>query len=590
MTNNNVNTDLITYMSKYAITSDLTTSLKNTNNIDFNSYKSQLYPSLSFIDLNDFKDYFYSDGQFEIATFNLNKQNTETKNVFSSVCTVFALNGNSFGTGFLFKMLGDNNVYILTCYHTIKSNSNFDILKVSLNNTENDINTIAEFDIIGYNVFIDVAIAKFNPDSEYNIINGVENLNGFDTITLSGDKITINNRDILYYIGNLGSDNDNSILEGTVIDNNYSGSFVNNFIVSNPDSILINTNTTNGFSGSPVFHNTSNKLVGMYNAAYIMDSGGTSAHVIQSSYLYTVAVNIITNWNYFSKVYANNKVYLSYVVKLSTPMSWLGTIMSYYNPIISNKKYKSLCNFGYNGGLVIENFIYGFDIVKKTFVTDPQSIGMFNVINLETPLLNTQIYKRYIESSRSPIVIKSMTYYNSLTNEFDKITFGKYGNQQTYSIFSFGFRSISQTRLNKDQFPGKTFASSVYSTFSELKINYFYFNGSVWINEDCVIGGSDDSWHTLTTDNYGISYFQSKFSYPYVLYPYMSPYYESKNIGGNGEFFGANGEFFGGNGEFFGGNGEFFGGNEGEFVKSNGKVKRNSTFIGSNKGAFVKKS
>lgn len=534
--NNNIDTDLITYMSKYAITSNLTSVVKNTNNIIYTTYVSPIFPTLSFPDMDYFKNYFYSTGQFELATFKLNRLD-QPKNVFTYICTVFSLSGNGFGTGFLFNINGDPNIYIMTCYHVISGNSNYDIIRVSLNNSD-DTNLIAEFSVVGYNSFIDVAVAKFDPNLQYNIINGInmDTVKNFDKIYFNGDKKNINKRDLLYYIGNLSSDSDNAILEGTVIDNNFSGEFDDDFFIAGPNSILINTTTTAGFSGSPVFYKNSstNELIiaGMYNAQHHVGTT-TYAHIIQSSYLYTAAINMIGNRNLFNSLYPNNKVFISYITKISIPFSWLGTFMCYFNPNISSQKYKSLVNFNYNGGILIEKFIYGFDLVNNMFITEPQKIGMFNTINLETPLLNTLIYKRYIESSMSPIVIKSITFYNSLTNEYDEYLFGKYGNQKSFNAFTDGFKPISQVVFDKTKFPDKKFISGVYSTYAELKINYFYYNGSVWVNENCIVGGSDDSWHTLTTDNYGYSWFQSKFAFPYVLYPYLSPYYIGSSIPGS---------------------------------------------------------
>lgn len=577
---NDINTDLSSYLSKYTVTSNLTTSARIVDNIDFNTYKSIVNPDLLFINLADFKKYFYSEGQFELATFNFKKVKNIPYDLFTNICTVFSSNGNNFGTGFLFKITGDENIYIMTCYHVIGNNANLDIVRVSLNN-EDKTNIVAECRIIGYNALIDACVCKFDENLNYNKVNNIDlnTLKVFDYIILSGDEVPVEKKSRLFYVGNLANDSDNAILEGHVIENKHSGSFDRVFTVGLPDSILINTSTTPGFSGSPVFQiNSSNnlKLVGMYNAqANINDV--VYAHVIQSSYLYTFAVNSIFNWDRFSVIYANDLISLSYIIKISTNQSWLGTIMSYYNPILSSQKYKQLCNFNYNGGILIEKFIYGFDLVNNTFITDISQVGKFNIINLETPLLKTLIYKRYIESSRTPIVLKSMSFYNSTTNEYDEINFGKYGNQKSFAIFSHGYKTISQTVLDKSKFPGKKFISGVYNTFPELKMNYYYYNGSIWVNEDIIIGGSGDEWHTLTTSTNGFSFFSSLFQLPYILYPYIRPYYETKNtiIGrgeyaggfGRGEYAGSRGEYDGrgvaGLGEYAGGGGEYAGGKGG---------------------------
>ena len=504
LTSNGISNDLSSYMDSYAVTSNLTTAYKNANNIDFTTYKSIVNPDITFTNLDDFKKYFYSEGQFELATFMFQKEVIKPYEVFTNICTVFSVTGDSFGTGFLFKIAGENDIYVMTCYHVVEGNSNLDIMNISLNDN-NHSNIIAACRIIGYNSFADICVGKFDETLDFNIVNHINlsKLQTFNPILLSGENINVDKNAVLLYVGNLSSDSDNAILKGPIIENHYSGSFTKKFIIGAPDSILIDTTTCSGFSGSPTFLEKSPnnfQLVGMYNAQH--NVGDTVfAHIIQASYLYTMAINIIGSWNSYSVIYANNKILLSYIVKISTPLTWLGTCMSYFNPIISVKKYKQLVNLNYNGGVLIENFIYGFDLVKKVFVTDTKLIGRFNNINLETPLLNTLIYKRYIESSKSPIVIKSISFYNSITNEYKAVNFGTYGNQESFAVFAHGYKPISQTLLDKTKFPGKNFIFRAYNTFQEIKINYFYYNGAEWVNEDEIIGGQGDAWHTLTTDS-----------------------------------------------------------------------------------------
>jgi hypothetical protein len=242
--------------------------------------------------------------------------------------------------------------------------------------------------------------------------------------------------------------------------------------------------------------------------------------------------NIIGNWFYFSTnpKFSNNSILISYLLKISSQKSWLGTTCSYFSGSISTAKFPVLNSLPYTGGLIIEDFILGLNLVQKTLITDVMMLGEFSAIKLNTPLLNTKIYQRFIESSKSPIVIKSLSYFNALTSEYNKFNIGRYGNQVSYGSFTYGFLPVLDAPLNTPDADSYLFA--INAVYPKLDIEYYYFNGGKWVLETESVGGTDASNYSTYTDSIGNKFYQHNFVLPFILYPYFSPYEDGELLVG----------------------------------------------------------
>jgi hypothetical protein len=101
------------------------------------------------------------------------------------------------------------------------------------------------FRIIGYDVYTDVCIAVYDPYLDYNKNNFAppkfDIVNKLSTIDIYGDNYSNIGQEI-QIIGNLGLYDNQSLLKGEIIDNDYFGNFRNNFILSYPNTILANVN------------------------------------------------------------------------------------------------------------------------------------------------------------------------------------------------------------------------------------------------------------------------------------------------------------------------------------------------------------
>jgi hypothetical protein len=214
-----------------------------------------------------------------------------------------------------------------------------------------------------------------------------------------------------------------------------------------------------------------------------IDADETSGYTqgIQAKVMINIINNIIGNWNYFNSnpTFANNSILISYLLRLSSQKSWLGTTCSYFSSVFSTQKFPVLSNLPYTGGLVIENFILGFNMINKKFITDVMKLGEFSAIKLNTPFLNTKIYNRYIQSSRCPIVIKSLSYFNATTSEYNKFTIGRYGNQVSFGSFTYGMQPVLNKKLEIPD--ASTYLFSTLAVYPKIDIEYYYYNGANWV-------------------------------------------------------------------------------------------------------------
>jgi hypothetical protein len=529
-----VNSTLTSYLVSNGVTSNNLGVYKNPKNIDWNSYALS-YPELNSTDPVVLKNHYYMYGQFELKSFSFLASASQLKNadlIINATATIYSKTGQ-LCSGFLYYN-GDGKIYLVSCYHIIDDSSNKDILRASFGLSSKVSNvpsatTTAEFRIIGYDIMSDIIVGLFDTTLPYNSINNID-LSPYQQVGLTS-SYSVSKGDSVFYIGNIGSIGNNALVSGEVVNDNYYGTLDSPFTIGAPDSILISAESVVGVSGSPLWIGkpaTSDgalTCVGMINSKLTTSSDTTSSFTlgIQGKMMTNIINNIIGNWFYFSTnpLYANNTILLSYLLKLSSQKSWLGTTCWYYSTSTISK-FPILGTLPYTGGLIIENFILGFNMIEKKYITDVSKLGEFSTIKLNTPLLNSNIYNRFIKSSRTPIVIKSITYFNALTSEFNKFFIGRYGNQTSFGSFTYGLLPVLSSPLtipDADTYLFKTF--SVYPT---IEIEYFYYNGANWVLETETIGGTSAAFYSTYTDPIDNKFYQNNFILPYILYPYVTPY------------------------------------------------------------------
>jgi hypothetical protein len=135
------------------------------------------------------------------------------------------------------------------------------------------------------------------------------------------------------------------------------------------------------------------------------------------------------------------------------------------------------------------------------------------------------MYKRFITNGNVPIVIKSITYYDRISNEMSKLTVGKFGQQQPYSKFVYAQQYITLMPSNNT---GANYYNIYNLEFAPIIIDYYYYDGMNWQEDTESIGDNTDSWYVNYTDNIGNIYHQHKFEYPLILLPYFKEYSISK--------------------------------------------------------------
>lgn len=529
--------DLQNYIINYGITSNLENTYKNPNNIDWYSYglenKLISTPDIKIlIDIKLLKSHYYCVGQFELLKFNfITKPLTNEQHINNFVCTIYSANNynpHEFFNGFLYNRHNYNGsaIYLVTTFKILKNNPNINTLRAIFsikNNNElsRPITTIAEFNIIGYDCVSNILVAEYDPNASYNKIRNVD-LSMYKKLSISPNyKIT--NGEQVFSVSNLGNRNLKNLFSGTVADDSYGGSFDSNIFLAVSDEMIINIPETENALGSPVFvsnditsTNENYTCVGMITDSINKNKINFQTKVINNKFLFLTIQKIISNRELFiaNPIVKNNPILLDYYSRVSIPKAWLGTIMSYYNSLLSPVKYSSLINLPYTGGILIEKFIFGINLSTNKIITDAEQLGSFDIIKLDTPLLNSKIYNRYIDSSKTPIVIKSITFFQGLQSEFKTYYFGKYGDQESFYNFTYGMLPIYNKYANDNFFK----AIGYYNT---IKITYYYYNGNIWVEETEEIGGNDNSWFTSIVDSLGNNIVQHKFQFPFSLLSYQ---------------------------------------------------------------------
>jgi hypothetical protein len=516
------------YLIQYCVTSIYDIVYKNVKNINWESYKNMnpdLHPDATIPQLID---HYYLYGQFELREFDYNVlPNPENYEVLNSIATVYGVGQQDCAAGFLYSnVINYTKIYMITCYHLIAENKNKTTIRASLSyqNVNNAIKqpetVIAEFLIIGYDRGTDICISVYDPTLPWNIQAKVD-ISQFRPLLIDLND-EVKKGDLVTYYGNPQNVIPEASLTGYVIDNKYAGPFTKTFEVGRPSSILINVYGQGGVSGGPLFITKEGKLklIGMINSFPADMNQYTQA--LNSFLLSQVIQNAITRYPVLERIYANNIVELQYQIQFPIGTRWLGCVMEYFNSSDSRYRYRELYNFKYLGGMIISKFILGFNPVTRRYVTNNNELSDLNIIQLKTPLLNTNMYRRFLRSGNVPIVIKSITYYNGNIGSYQEFFFGKYGDQVGFGDFSYGITPVGTFFISDLKRPEKFFNTS-YVLYQQIIIKYFFNNGVDWVEEEETVKFTNDDL-IINKNSVGNIYLQNPLDFPVTTAPYLKPY------------------------------------------------------------------
>ena len=517
------NINLTSYLFNSSVNSILSYADKNINNIDFILYIDQQGDIPKDWTIDQAREHYLTFGQFELRQINfIYDQLSSIELTKHSVCSIFLKNktDSPLSTGFLF----DNNdglKYVITCYHIIK---NFRDQRYIYAILENDVTTvIAQFKIIGYDYVSDVLLGLYDHTLNFNIVNNVD-ISDFTGLKINYDyKIKL--ADHISMIGNIEFDDNLAYVSGKIMNPEYSGGFnFNSSINTVPESLLIQTFATYGMSGSPILiNNMSTPNHKMHCIGMLIGGLQKSTQVaiaLTGVVLINVLTTIITNWSYIDILGIIDQQKIDNIVKNGYPKAWLGVTNQYNHPMLA-KEHKELANLSYIGGLLLTNFIIGFNIRDEKFVYSSNDLLDSNVIKLSGPLLKTNLYDNFIKNGGVPIVLTTIKCFNSISSEFELIPVGKFGGQKPYSDYVYGMSYIAN-------YPITNFNNSFKYEFAPIIIEYWYYNGNIWVFETEQIGSNEPNWYVTYRDNANNAYYQHLFEFPQILIPYVNDYSISK--------------------------------------------------------------
>jgi hypothetical protein len=455
----------------------------------------------------------------------------------AQACSV--ITDDKFGSGMIF--LSDiGNIVLTTTYHLI-SNSNKNTLFANCYYNGNTTLKLM-FRIIGYDKFMDICVAIYDETLDYNLSYFPEDvflINStigayclFWAYTLDLQAKQWNGME-MYIVGSPQLMDVKKPLIGKIVNTNYTGTFTNQFILDSPTTIMSDIKITTGFSGSPIYvanylyTETSDgipnerileaKWVGMVNAI-TGDNKQFSMGI--SGPLFN---NVIQNGldNYIFNIKNNPNLDRRLIQLLSENLitkKWLGAVCSYFHPLVALKYNSAFRMFSYNGGIIIHKFILGFNTINKVFLYDYEDLGKNGAIRLNTPLLETQMYQKYLYSNKTPIVIKTMSFFDKVNRIYGNYNFGKYSQQVSFNTFTYGLAEESQVPVSGD------YVNKFKNRYAPIPITYYWFNGEFWVLETEVFGDNDDSWFVEYTDNSGYKFLQHRLEYPASLLQYLQPF------------------------------------------------------------------
>jgi hypothetical protein len=526
---NNLNVFL---KNKYSVYSSFATEFQSAVNINFTNYKTligDLYGITLSNDVDAYK-YFLKYGQFQQdpITFN-DKVDKEINNLSKAVCSI--ITDSSFGTGFLlwwensgFREGG--SLIVVTTYHLISESNKNNLFANCYYNESTNLKLM--FRIIAYDKLMDICIALYDETLDYNntyFPEDVFQINNtltpiaideifFNITQYKGQEITIiGNPQLIEYV---------KPLEGKIINPSYAGSFPDHFILARPTTILSDINISIGYSGSPVFTRDTTdgllKLIGMVNAK-TGDSNqftvGISGSIFRSAVGNGLENYQVDVYPYYPDI--DNRL-VELLIQDMYAKKWLGAVLSYYQHVIASNLNSAFRTFSYNGGIIIHKFILGFDTINEVFLYEYEDLALDGVIRLNTPLLGTAMYQKYLENNNTPIVIKSIKMYDRVRRVYGDFNLGKYNGQVSFDVFTYCF-----TR-NSLYYNSEEYVNTIRQIFPSIYITYYYFNGQEWVLNSESVGGSDDSWFVEYTDNSGYKFLQNRFEFPKIFLQYLQPF------------------------------------------------------------------
>jgi hypothetical protein len=529
------NIEMVNYLTTYSVSSHNNLSDRTLDTIDFSLYSAKNFDLPDFTDAQA-KEHFISYGQFEKRMLVFKKNQLKPiQHARKNVCSVFLKTklDSPLSTGFIYAD-NDKNYYLITAYHIIEKYRDQRYLYAIFENDAIN-NFAAQFRIIGYDTVTDIIMAIYDPELNYNQLFNVDfSKQEFLTINYSY-KQTAGEK--LYFIGNVGFNDNLSTVETIVMNENYSGGFsIGNSVETMPSSILLQFSANQGSSGAPIlkgdpFGSKPMEIVGMLIGS--LKEAESTLIAIDNYILLNVIYVIIQRWKLLldiqkqidSTIIDSNSINrIDDFIKNGYPKSWLGISNQYNHPILAST-YKELSNLSYIGGLLVTNFIIGFNYRDEKFVYTSRELVDRNVVKIDGPLIGTTMYKRFITNGNVPIVIKSITYYDRIINEMSKLIVGKFGEQQPYSKYVYSQQYITLIPSNNT---GKNYYNIYNLEFAPIIIEYFYYDGMNWQTDSEQIGDNSELWYVNYTDNIGNIYHQHKFEYPFILLPYFKDYSISK--------------------------------------------------------------
>lgn len=549
---NQINSNLNKYLSNYGVMSIRSDVHNSTKKIDWLKYK-EVNSDLRNLTNAELINHWYKFGQFEqrIMKFTsfetplgydlIGYVGTIIHNTYIQQNTDYISEIGEIGSCFLFNlpndltyghndpnttnqpdMFGKPLIYLMTTKRLMENLANINVIYAVFQtfdyNTYVPISTTIAFNLIGYDKFLDVLIAVYDPNNNYNIEFGI-NILPYHILKIDFE-INLPISTNIYTIDTIKSEK--NLLSGYIIDFNYVGDYENT-VLAIPETMLVKMYGTTKIIGGPIFNLINNKieLIGMINGFVdsfdLTFSPNPCMMAIKTSSLSSIANNIIKKYNKINKLLiSSNSVEFNLLFDNGPIKTWLGIICSHFNRTNAYIINDAFEYFLYTGGLIVHDFIIGLNFVKEKFVTDSVEISEQNTIQLTTPLLNTQMYKIFIENNRVPLVIKSIMFYNGMKSEFEKYYFGKYSNQVSYGKFVYNFLPIS-TQID-------TNTGKIVNLYQTIKIEYYWFDGFKWNLTEENVGNNLPESYTTYNEPTGISYYQHNFEFPNILIPYMSSY------------------------------------------------------------------
>jgi hypothetical protein len=447
-----------------------------------------------------------------------------------SCCTI--ISGNGVSTGFLIDVTyitsDITQKYVFTCAHVLHSDetTTFYAIFQQKNSDETITNIKAQFRVIGYDTYADVMVGYFDPQLLFNKTYGVD-LSSIPNIVINNTLLNnVVEGDEVYMVGNYDFETTSNFIKGTVSNNTFTQSFgVIEFECGLfAESILINANTRNGMSGSPVWKTDefgNQLLVGMLTGTL----HNQMAVANKTDIIYSGLNKMVNNYLFYNNKFNGDLTKMRQFINLGLSKCWLGIYGEYFHPKLIFK-YKELNNFNYVGGVVVSKIVLGYNTTTQKFIFSKSEINS-SVIILTSPLLNTNLYN--ILNDTNIVVLKSLSFFNSIKGEYNKITLGKFLNQTPYSTFTYGYnatRTGVKTTFDFSKNDG-IFLSNTISTFPSLIITYSYLGSKVdsngqfiWNDATEIIGGNTSDWYSVVKDgNY--SFLQHNFGLPLFLRKYL---------------------------------------------------------------------